>query len=51
MPTKLDINFFTGFSQTPKTLNVFNGEEYSRFARYYNLAADGYGTEVVLFLL
>ncbi len=22
MPTKLDINFFTGFSQTPKTLNV-----------------------------
>ena len=46
MPTKLDINFFTGFSQTPKTLNVFNGEEYSRFARYYNLAADGYGTEV-----
>lgn len=46
MPTKLDINFFTGFSQTPKTLNVFNGEEYSRFARYYNLAADGYGTEI-----
>ena len=45
-PTKLDVNFFTGFSQTPKTLNVFNGEEYSRFARYYNLAADGYGTEV-----
>lgn len=45
MPTKLDVSFFTGFSQTPKTLNVFNGEEYSRFARYYNLAADGYGTE------
>lgn len=45
MPAKLDINFFTGFSQTPKTLNVFNGEEYSRFARYYNLSADGYGTE------
>lgn len=45
MATKLDVNFFTGFSQTPKTLKVFNGEEYSRFARYYNLAADGYGTE------
>lgn len=45
MPTKLDVSFFTGFSQTPKTLNVFNGEEYSRFARYYNLAADGYGSE------
>jgi len=45
MPTKLDVSFFTGFSQAPKTLNVFNGEEYSRFARYYNLAADGYGTE------
>ena len=35
MPTKLDVNFFTGVSQTPKTLKVFNGEEYSRFARYY----------------
>ena len=46
MPTKLNVNFFTGFSQTPKTLKVFNGEEYSRFARYYNLAADGYGTEI-----
>lgn len=46
MPTKLDVNFFTGISQTPKTLKVFNGEEYSRFARYYNLAADGYGTGV-----
>ena len=45
MPTKLDINFFTGFSQTPKTLKVFNGEEYSRFARYYRLAGDGYGSE------
>lgn len=45
MPTKLDVNFFTGFSQTPKTLKVFNGEEYSRFANYYNLAADGYGSE------
>ena len=45
MPTKLDINFFTGISQTPKTLKVFNGEEYSRFARYYRLAGDGYGSE------
>lgn len=45
MPTKLDVNFFTGFSQTPKMLKVFNGEEYSRFARYYKLSADGYGTE------
>ena len=43
MPTKLDVNFFTGVSQTPKTLKVFNGEEYSRFARYYKLAGDGYG--------
>ncbi len=45
MPTKLDVNFFTGSSQTPKTLKVFNGEEYSRFARYYRLAGDGYGSE------
>lgn len=45
MPTKLDINFFTGISHTPKTLKVFNGEEYSRFARYYRLAGDGYGSE------
>ena len=27
MPTKLEVNFFTGFSQTPKKLKVFNGEE------------------------
>ena len=45
MPTKLDVNFFTGISQAPKTLKVFNGEEYSRFARYYRLAGDGYGSE------
>lgn len=45
MPTKLDVNFFTGISQTPKTLKVFNGEEYSRFARYYKLAGDGYGAK------
>ena len=45
MPTKLDVNFFTGISQAPKTLKVFNGEEYSRFARYYRLAGDGYGLE------
>lgn len=44
-PTKLDINFFTGISHNPKKLNVFNGEEYSRFARYYSLAGDGYGAE------
>lgn len=44
-PTKLDVNFFTGFSQNPKKLNVFNGEEYSRFSRYYGLAGDGYGAE------
>ena len=49
MPTKLNVNFFTGFSQTPKTLKVFNGEEYSRFARYYNLAADGYGLMIRMF--
>ena len=45
MPTKVDINFFTGVQQNPKKLNVMNGEEYSRFARYYGLAADGYGAE------
>lgn len=45
MPTKVDVNFFTGVQQNPKKLNVLNGEEYSRFARYYGLAADGYGAE------
>lgn len=45
MPTKVDVNFFTGVQQNPKKLNVLNGEEYSRFARYYGLAADGYGVE------
>ncbi|MDR2005397.1 MAG: TonB-dependent receptor [Prevotella sp.] len=44
-PSKLEMNVFTGFSQITKKLNVFTGEEYSRFAHYYNLAADGYGTE------
>jgi len=44
-PTQLDINVFTGISHNPKKLNVFNGEEYSRFARYYGLAGDGYGAE------
>lgn len=44
-PTKLDINLFTGISHNPKKLNVFNGEEYSRFARYYKLAGDGFGAE------
>lgn len=43
MPTKVDVNFFTGIQQSPKKLNVMNGEEYSRFARYYSMAADGYG--------
>ena len=45
MPTKVDVNFFTGVQQNPKKLNVLNGEEYSRFARYYGFAADGYGAE------
>lgn len=45
MPTKIDVNFFTGVQQNPKKLNVLNGEQYSRFARYYGLAADGYGAE------
>ncbi|MDR1883371.1 MAG: TonB-dependent receptor [Prevotella sp.] len=45
MPAKLDLNFFTGFSWNPKKIKVFTGEEYSRFARYYNLAGDGYGAE------
>lgn len=45
MPTKVDVNFFTGVQQNPKKLNVLNGEEYSRFARYYGLAGDGYGAE------
>ena len=44
-PTKLDITLFTGISHNPKKLNVFNGEEYSRFARYYKLAGDGFGAE------
>ncbi len=45
MPTKVDVNVFTGIQQNPKKLNVLNGEEYSRFARYYGLAGDGYGAE------
>lgn len=45
MATKVDANFFTGIQQNPKKLNVLNGEEYSRFARYYGLAGDGYGAE------
>lgn len=46
MPTKVDVNVFTGVQQNPKKLNVLNGEEYSRFARYYGLAGEGYGSEV-----
>lgn len=45
MPTKVDVNFFTGIQHNPKKLNVMSGEEYSRFARYYGLAGDGYGAE------
>ena len=45
MPTKVDGSFFTGVSHAPKMLKVFNGEEYSRFARYYDLGADGFGAE------
>ena len=44
-PTKVDVNVFTGVQQNPKKLNVLTGEEYSRFARYYGLAGDGYGAE------
>lgn len=44
-PAKVDLNFFTGFGNMTKKLKVFNGEEYSRFARYYSLSADGYGSE------
>lgn len=46
MPTQVDINLFSGIQQNPKELNVLNGEEYSRFARYYGLAGDGYGAEM-----
>lgn len=44
-PTKVDVNFFTGIQHNPKKLNVMTGEEYSRFARYYGLAGDGFGAE------
>ena len=44
-PAKLDVNFFTGISTVGKKLKVLNGNEYSRFARYYGLAAEGYGGE------
>jgi TonB-linked SusC/RagA family outer membrane protein len=44
-PTKVDVNLFTGIQQNPKKMNVLTGEEYSRFARYYGLAGDGYGAE------
>lgn len=45
MPTQVDVNLFSGLQQNPKELQVLNGEEYSRFARYYGLAGDGYGAE------
>lgn len=45
MPTKVDVNLFTGVQQNPKKLNVLTGEEYSRLARYYGLSGDGYGAE------
>lgn len=44
MPTTVDVNVFTGVQQNPKKLNVLNGEEYSRFANYYGMAGEGYGT-------
>lgn len=44
-PAKLDVSFFTGISNTTKKIKVFTGEEYSRFAKYYGLAGDGYGAE------
>lgn len=44
-PTTVDVNVFTGIQHNPKKLNVMTGEEYSRFARYYSLAGDGYGSE------
>lgn len=40
---KVDVSFFTGVKNVPKKIKVFNGNEYSRFARYYGLNADGYG--------
>jgi TonB-linked SusC/RagA family outer membrane protein len=44
-PTKVDVSFYTGIQNNAKKLNVLTGEEYSRFAKYYGLAADGYGAE------
>jgi TonB-linked SusC/RagA family outer membrane protein len=43
--TKVDVNFYTGIQNNAKKLNVLTGEEYSRFAKYYGMAADGYGVE------
>lgn len=42
-PTKLSMNVSTGLSMLPKKIQVMDGNEYSRFARYYGLPADGYG--------
>lgn len=45
MPTKLDLHLSTGMSMVPKRIQVFNANEYSRFARYYGFDADGFGVE------
>lgn len=42
-PTKVDASFFLGIKNVPNKIKVLNGNEYSRFARYYHLPADGYG--------
>ena len=40
---KVDASFFFGLSSVPKKIKVLNGNQYSRFSRYYGLPADGYG--------
>jgi len=42
-PAKLSMNLSTGLSMLPKKIRVMDGNEYSRFTRYYGLPADGYG--------
>lgn len=44
-PVKVDLNLFTGVQRMAKKLHVLDGGQYSRFARYYGLAADGFGAE------
>lgn len=43
MPAKLDLNISTGMDMIPKKLQMFNGNQYSRWARLHGLSADGYG--------